>query len=980
VRVVAVVPAKDRADSVAATVSALRGLDAVERVLVVDDGSRDDTAAPARAAGADVLRLPVNRGKGAAVAAGIAAAPEAEVFLLIDADLAGTAAVADALLAPVLDDRADLAIGVLPAAGSRAGFGMVRTMAARGIRRACGVEVRAPLSGQRAVRAELVRDLQDAERFGLEVAMTIDVARAGARVVEVDVAMDHRHTGRSLAGFTHRGRQGLDIARALWPRLVPERPRLAVIAALFAGALIAMFAVAGWVAPSSVPPAERPERVVIVGVPRWGLDDVRSGLMPETDQLLDDGGALAAMSVRTRSTRATPEEGYASINAGTRISARPPAALAYRPDAALEGATAAEVAARRTGQQPSGDIIVPSVAEVIRGAGADVSSVPGALGDALRRAGIQTGVVGSADAFDETGVPTIRRPAAAALMTRDGSVVHGVVDGEALLMPDPAAPFGVRADPARTVDATMAALEAGARVLVVDPGDTDRSRQYDMVSSRERAEQARRDALRSTDRIIGELARSVGSDTLVLVVGLTPPTATWELTPVLASGSGVVPGYLHSTSTKRVGLVTLTDVTTTVLDAFGLPREEGMIGAALRYKPGQVDVDALRDQNAHATGREGIYFPMAMTFIVVQALGYLFAILVLSQGAARGGVTRFLEMLVLSFASWPLATFALRAVPDTYRLGGGAQLVLIGTSIGIALVASRAKRHPLSPLAWIAGTTVVVMLADVATGANLQMSSVLGYSPHTAARFTGFGNTAFAVIAATAVLAAAIHVHYAPRRRDALVTAAGFLGLVTVAVGAPSLGADVGGILTLVPVCGLVLWSMLGRALTLRAVVIAGVATVAAFLLAAGVDLLRGPTDRTHLGDFVAGLLAGESDFLTTISRKWATNMRVFRATIWTWMVPITAVFLIYVLVIGRGWRRLLPPGSALRAGIIGCLAAGILGWLVNDSGVVVTALAFVYAGPYLTLLALEQDRAPLDAAAEEPGDRHLASADGRPG
>src|SRR5688500_15181722 len=99
---VAVVPAKDRADSVAATVAALAALAAVDEVVVVDDGSTDGTAARAEAAGAAVVRLPTNRGKGGAVTAGVAARPHADVYLLIDADLGGTAGLAEALLAPVL--------------------------------------------------------------------------------------------------------------------------------------------------------------------------------------------------------------------------------------------------------------------------------------------------------------------------------------------------------------------------------------------------------------------------------------------------------------------------------------------------------------------------------------------------------------------------------------------------------------------------------------------------------------------------------------------------------------------------------------------------------------------------------------------------------------------------------------------------------------------------------------------------------------
>jgi glycosyltransferase involved in cell wall biosynthesis len=218
--VVAVVPAHDRADSVGATVAAVRLLP-VDEVVVVDDGSGDGTATAAEAAGARVVRLPANRGKGGAVAAGVAATPEAGVYLLVDADIGASAAAAGDLLEPVLAGDADMVIGVLPGAGRGGGFGVVRRLAGAGIARATGWHPRAPLSGQRAVRASLLRRMELAPRFGLETALTIDALRAGARVAEIDVDLRHLPTGRSLSGFLHRGRQGGDIALALWHRLRP---------------------------------------------------------------------------------------------------------------------------------------------------------------------------------------------------------------------------------------------------------------------------------------------------------------------------------------------------------------------------------------------------------------------------------------------------------------------------------------------------------------------------------------------------------------------------------------------------------------------------------------------------------------------------------------------------------------------------------------------------------------------------------------
>jgi hypothetical protein len=345
---------------------------------------------------------------------------------------------------------------------------------------------------------------------------------------------------------------------------------------------------------------------------------------------------------------------------------------------------------------------------------------------------------------------------------------------------------------------------------------------------------------------------------------------------------------------------------------------------------------------------------MALTFIVVQAIAYLFAIFTLTATDPTRRLAGLLRILVLTFAAWPLATFIVRMVPVAMTWGAGTHaLTWLVAGVG-AWLASRARGHPLAALSVLTTATVVLLIADVALGARLQTSSILGYSPHTAARFTGYGNTAYAVLAASALITVIV---LCARRRSsgpAVAAAAAILTFVVVVDGAPWLGADVGGILSLVPVYGLVVFALSGRRLTWRTVLLAGAATAIVLALATGVDLLRPPESRTHLGRFVSDALDDSSSFTTTVSRKWATNLRVFRQSIWTWMVPIVAVFSLYVLVVAKGWRRLLPRGSVLRLGVVAALGLGLLGWLVNDSGVVVTALVFVYVGPFLTLLALD--------------------------
>jgi Glycosyl transferase family 2 len=226
--VLALVPARDEAERVGATVRALRDLPGVTEVLVVSDGSTDATAARALEAGAHCLDLPRNLGKGGALNAGLAAlmgrvaervSPEPAVLLLADADLAETAGRLGRLLDPVLDGEADLAIADLPAQHGAGGFGVAMGLARIGMARATGRRMSEPLSGQRAVRWEALPALLPfAPGFGVEVAMTIDALRAGLRVVEVEVDLRHNATGKDLSGLLHRARQARAIARELTRR------------------------------------------------------------------------------------------------------------------------------------------------------------------------------------------------------------------------------------------------------------------------------------------------------------------------------------------------------------------------------------------------------------------------------------------------------------------------------------------------------------------------------------------------------------------------------------------------------------------------------------------------------------------------------------------------------------------------------------------------------------------------------------------
>lgn len=217
-----VVAALDEADRIASTLAALAAAFPGAPMWVADDGSTDATPELARAAGATVLRSERVIGKGQAMSAGVRAAlasvsaeeeEEETIVVLCDGDLGDSARELSALVDALRRGDADLAVAAF-ATRVGGGLGLALAFARWAIHRRCGLSARAPISGQRALRARVARAvLPFAPGFGMEIGMTIDAVRAGHRVVEVDLDLAHRATGRTPAGFAHRARQLVDFIR-----------------------------------------------------------------------------------------------------------------------------------------------------------------------------------------------------------------------------------------------------------------------------------------------------------------------------------------------------------------------------------------------------------------------------------------------------------------------------------------------------------------------------------------------------------------------------------------------------------------------------------------------------------------------------------------------------------------------------------------------------------------------------------------------
>jgi hypothetical protein len=359
--------------------------------------------------------------------------------------------------------------------------------------------------------------------------------------------------------------------------------------------------------------------------------------------------------------------------------------------------------------------------------------------------------------------------------------------------------------------------------------------------------------------------------------------------------------------------------------------------------------------------------PVSSVYVASQIAVYLLTVVFVMLRERRhtglGGVPRaLLEVAATVIAAFPVATYLAGAV-DAHSLGlWGYVSLLAGIAAALTALVSVLLRQPLDRLLVISGFTVAVLAIDLFLGGPLEINTIFGYSPIVAGRFAGLGNVAYAVLAAASIITATLLVQRHQGSHAALAAAAGLFVLTVVVDGAPMLGSDVGGVLALVPGLGVTWMLLAGRRPTLKAVVLAGLAAVAVLGVFLVVDLSRPETQQTHLARLFDSVVRnGGSVLLETLRRKAEANLHVFTVTIWTYFFPpaMAAVLLLLARPWGR-WKRFATTFPRARAGLMGGLIVGVLGFAVNDSGIVIPAvmLSFFVPAALLLHLALEDAEA----------------------
>ncbi|MBM3675650.1 MAG: hypothetical protein FJW88_12060 [Actinobacteria bacterium] len=765
-----------------------------------------------------------------------------------------------------------------------------------------------------------------------------------------------------------------------------------------AGRLFTLLAVAttlGALAPAAVPAASAAapgpasvERVLVLALPGLTWADVEDGGVPHLRRLADRG-AVANLSSRAPKLKVDLAGSYVTFGAGdksvgagvTDLDLEPDGA-AFEVDERLGAGTAGEAFRRRTGTAPRRGLVHLGVAETRAANDASAFGAEiGRLGDALGAAGFSRAVIANADGRetrDDGGTARrYHREAVSALMGSDGTVPGGRIDA-GLLGADPNAPFGTRLDE----DAVTAAFTEAFRphsVVLVEASDLVRADAYASVVTPEQHRRLRAQALRRTDALVARLLEHVDPERdAVLLVGTAPPSGETALPVAAIVSPGIEPGLLRSGTTQRSGFVQLMDAGPTVLDLVGVARPDSMRGRPMtvgdRGGDGASRRAFLVDVDEAARFRATVVDPVAIAFIALQVVLVAVTLLALT-GRSRHVAGRLVPVLGSLALGVVPAVYLARLLP-LHDLGAPAYWAfLVAVTAGIAaFVGLLARDRAVDRLVLGLGAVTGILVLDGLLGSPLQLNSALGFSPEVAGRFIGYGNAGYAALAGSAILLAGLAAHRLGSPGGRWVGVA-ILGVALVVDGAPFWGADVGGVLSMVPAYGVTAALLLGwrvrppasstpdpdgsgavRAGPLRhvrnAALFAGAAALA-IAGAAALDLQRPAEQRTHLGRLVEQVRGeGAGELGVVIGRKLEMNLASLSSSVWRLLVPVALGFVAY-LAFGRAHAlaRLLRRIPELRAALLGFAILIVLGYALNDTGILVPAIMLGMCVPVLAVL-----------------------------
>ncbi|MFA9558495.1 hypothetical protein ACERII_14405 [Evansella sp. AB-rgal1] len=392
---------------------------------------------------------------------------------------------------------------------------------------------------------------------------------------------------------------------------------------------------------------------------------------------------------------------------------------------------------------------------------------------------------------------------------------------------------------------------------------------------------------------------------------------------------------LYSDTTRRLSLVSNTDIAITLADSFknSEPIIADSLGRPLQFVDNQDDWSVSSFQRRleeinHVYSKRGAVLSSYVSGLVVMLIVVSLMIWLLDEKVRW---RRIAEILLLSGVLSPW--LYLITSPWVLLFSAFSYVVIIlGSSFLLAALLRRFTKHPFSVACFVFFVTLTL---DVALHSYLIERSFLSYDPVIGARYYGIGNEYAGVFIVSGILMMApwIRLEFIQKKSELFYKLAPVLLLLVVVLGTSKLGANAGASLS----TGIILVFLTYQLFLKKKKWMINVAIMGGIFISllAGLYVLQRAQPASHIYVAFDQLLSGEFGTIwNTIQRKVQMNWKIFKISYWTQLF-ITSYFFIGLVL----WNRKKDQLSDTQSFLIYCCIVGSLALLVlNDSGIVAAA------------------------------------------
>lgn len=708
--------------------------------------------------------------------------------------------------------------------------------------------------------------------------------------------------------------------------------------------------------------SDKKSKVIIFSLPRLTWSNLKKAHTPNIDKLIDSG-SVAAMSVRTLGPITTPAEGYATISAGSR------AAVDQSNDSNFVAGNEIYDGNLGTSIYKDENISTPKGVFAAYGLGFDISkqlnqkglnnSRIGSFANALESKDKSIAVFGNADHCSSDKPDCFQRAVAYVGSNSKGIMANGDITRDLL---------NVKSEDTSRLTTNYEVLAQKVvdgisknDVVVSECSDLERIESDRSTTTSSKSNKDYIDAVNKCDLFIGRVMKSVDlQKDQVFVLSASSPKSTEQTTVFIAAGKSVKQGYAASSTTRREGIVTLVDVAPSILKFLKVPLPKSMGQTFFDFKINSETslsrVNNLVKLNSQAIIRDKSVAGSTVLLILLVVFGSLIAMVAYTRARSWRNFARFLALMAL-----PIPSLGFLLKPFTISIASSLNFIiifLITSTIFAYLAMLIAKKITyVKIILAIASINILVQLVDIIFSGSLQLNSVFGYSPVVAGRFSGFGNLAFAIFAMSAVVFVAMVKELSKSKpnwniKKMNIILISFMVVILIIDGAPYFGSDVGGVLAITPTIFLIGLMLFDKKVSIKALLVSAVVTLATIVTFAFIDLARPAEERTHLGRFASSLVRGQAGII--VERKITANINILTGSVWAVTIIIALLYFSFLFLHPEmflhrtsakhpGFKFLTYPGLLL----------GILGMVLNDSGVAIPGMMIAIVLPAVVLMSL---------------------------